>query len=349
MSREFAEALLTWFDQHGRHDLPWQHPRTPYRVWVSEVMLQQTQVSTVIGYFERWMQRFPDLKTLAAASLDEVLACWSGLGYYARARNLKRAADECVARFGGVAPEMLNDWLSLPGVGPTTAAAIMAQAFGAREAILDGNVKRVLSRLSAQPLPADRNDGIAALLQLAQSLLPKQRIADYTQALMDLGATLCTQRAPRCGDCPVRTLCLAQARQQQAQFPIKSKRLKRSSQRTRLLILEHGGEILLETRPARGIWGGLKCFPQADPDEDLSALIEQRFGAQASRITALPSFVHVFTHIDLTIEPVIATLDQRGVSQDWLSPNAARLQGLPKPVRHLLDTLYPTPIVPEPT
>jgi len=342
MANEFADRLLAWFDTHGRHDLPWQHPRTPYRVWISEVMLQQTQVSTVIGYFTRWMARFPDVGDLAQASVDEVLAHWSGLGYYARARNIKRAADLWVQRFAAGAPNCIPDWLALPGVGPSTAAAIMAQAYGARAAILDGNVKRVLSRLDAVAAPIDSAAAIRQLQARAEALLPHTRLSDYTQALMDLGATLCTPRDPDCARCPVRDICQAERLGLTRQIPRKGKAPKRSARDLRFLILEQSGEIALQTRANGGIWGGLQCFPEAAADQDPKESIATRYGLEVKSLRSLPAFVHVLTHLDLHIEPLVCDVAGAHLDLKWYAPERARELGLPKPVRSLIDTLYPT-------
>jgi len=357
----FSALLLDWFDIHGRHDLPWQHPRSAYRVWISEVMLQQTQVGTVIGYFERWMQRFPDLKTLSNAALDDVLAAWSGLGYYARARNIKRAADFCATQLNGELPTTLEGWLKLPGVGPSTAAAVLAQAFGARAAILDGNVKRVLARISAQLEPIDSPSGIRSLQALADSLLPHSRLADYTQAQMDLGATLCTQRDPACTRCPVERLCQAKAQQQVAQFPIKAKRLKRKHRHIRWLVCQReDGAILLEQRPPSGIWGALRSFPECPTDAKGAEIVAQLFALKVTNSRALDTFTHAFTHFDLTIEPLLLSVSETSVretatelreasSERFYKPSVAMSLGLPQPVRKLLIALEFSQLTDHPT
>jgi len=257
-----ADTLLAWFDTHGRHDLPWQHPRTPYRVWISEIMLQQTQVSTVVPYFERFLQRFPDVHSLAAAAQDDVLALWSGLGYYARARNLHRAAQHIVERHDGKFPTTLEAWLALPGIGRSTAGAILAQAFEQRQPILDGNVRRVLARYHAiDGWPGDRavQD---QLWKRAEAATPHRRIADYTQAIMDLGATVCT-RTPRCNQCPLSTGCGAHRLGRTADFPGRRPRKTLPVRLTAMLVLrDENGRILLVRRPPTGIWGGLWSLPE---------------------------------------------------------------------------------------
>ncbi|OZB75559.1 MAG: A/G-specific adenine glycosylase, partial [Halothiobacillus sp. 13-55-115] len=257
---DFHSRLLDWFDRHGRHDLPWQHPRTPYRVWISEIMLQQTQVATVIGYFNRFMQRFPSLDALAAAPVDEVLALWSGLGYYARARNL-HAAAQIMAQQG--VPETRAGWQALPGVGPSTAAAIMAQAFDVPETILDGNVKRVMARHAGIDRPIEQASTIQALYDVAKVHTPQTRVADYTQAIMDLGATLCTRHSSRCSGCPVSADCVAFASNRVESLPVRRRRQPVPTRRAVFMAIEDEAErLMLIRRPPTGIWGGLWCLPE---------------------------------------------------------------------------------------
>jgi A/G-specific adenine glycosylase len=301
----FAERLLTWHAAHGRHDLPWQHPRTPYRVWLSEVMLQQTQVATVIPYFERFLARFPTVESLAEAEQEEVLRYWAGLGYYARGRNLHACARAVVAR-GGF-PSAPAELATLPGIGPSTAAAIAAQAFGVRAAILDGNVKRVLARWRGVATPIDQSATTRALQTLADSLLPEARLADYTQALMDLGATLCKPRQPDCARCPVAADCVARREGLQTELPIKrSARPRRLRGAFWLLLQDPAGRILLEQRPPLGLWGGLWTLPEAE------TLVELLAGLPAGHAApeGLPSFRHAFTHFDLQVSPVRVQLAQ---------------------------------------
>ena len=248
----FADRLLAWFEKAGRHDLPWQQDRSLYRVWVSEVMLQQTQVQTVIPYFERFMARFPTVQALASAAEDEVLHFWSGLGYYARARNLHAAARRVVSERGGDLPLEREQWNALPGVGRSTAGAILAQALDQRHAILDGNVRRVLARWAAIEGAPGRPEVEARLWQLSEHLTPAVRAADYTQAIMDLGATLCTRTRPRCDACPVRADCVARQEGRQALLPTPRKVRHRPERRVHWLVLENAGSVLLSRRPARG-------------------------------------------------------------------------------------------------
>jgi len=345
MPPPFAERLLAWFDQHGRHDLPWQHPRTPYRVWVAEIMLQQTQVSTVLPYYTRFMARFADVETLAAADPDAVLALWSGLGYYARARNLHRAA-KCVAAAGAF-PLTLDGWLALPGIGRSTAAAILAQAYGQRHAILDGNVRRLLARHAGidgwpgQPAVA------AQLWAVAQSLLPSVRLADYTQAQMDLGATVCTARAPRCTQCPLAEDCVARRDGRIAGLPAPRPRRERPQRSTTVLLVAAGdGRWLLERRPPAGIWGGLWCAPLADTAEAGRALLAQRYGVDVDVDAgmALPPLAHAFTHFDLEMQPLrlaAAALAPTALEAParWLTMDELLALGLPAPLRRLYTHL----------
>jgi A/G-specific adenine glycosylase len=338
MTDTYAARLLAWYDRHGRKDLPWQHPRTPYRVWISEVMLQQTQVATALPYFERFVAALPDVRTLASAALDDVLALWSGLGYYTRARNLHRAARLCVERHGGDLPAGVAELSALPGIGRSTAAAIAAQAHGARHAILDGNVRRVLSRrhgVDGDPASARTH---ARLWQLAESLLPHERLADYTQAQMDLGATLCRRRNPDCARCPVAEDCHAREHALQDLLPA-PKRRRTSPERDVVLLLATDAEqrVLCETRPASGIWGGLVSVPEfADRD----ALERARAELALSALVELPPFVHVFSHFRLRAQPYAARIaapraigdtTQRMVARDELDRVA-----LPAPIRRLL-------------
>ncbi len=342
---DFAVRLLAWFDRCGRHDLPWQRDRTPYSVWVSEIMLQQTQVATVIPYFERFVARFPDVDTLAAAPLDEVLALWAGLGYYARGRNLHRAAQIVVAQCGGALPEALDELIALPGIGRSTAGAILAQAKGQRHPILDGNVKRVLARYHAvEGWPGERAVE-ARLWRFADAHTPTERVADYTQAIMDLGATLCVRRRPACTVCPVADACRACRLGVQARLPAPRPRRERPHRRCVMLVVtDPGGRVLLERRPERGIWGGLYSLPELDADDSAGAWCSRRLGVELRDERELPELAHAFTHFDLTIAPRLVRLatDCGGVMESaslvWY--NAARSDlGIAAPIRVLLDTL----------
>jgi A/G-specific adenine glycosylase len=321
----FAKRLLKWHARHGRHDLPWQHPRTAYRVWIAEIMLQQTQVATVIPYYARFLARFPDAPALAAAKLDDVLALWAGLGYYARARNLHRAAREIVAKHQGAFPRDFDAVLALPGIGRSTAGAILAQAFGARHAILEGNARRVFARHAAIAGWAGEPRVAAKLWRVAEHRLPDTQLADYTQAVMDLGATVCTARAPRCDACPVASDCAARKRNAIAKFPAPRPRRERPQRIAQLLLIENArGELLLERRPERGIWGGLWCPP----------VVEGR-RTPARAYAKLVPIHHAFTHYDLELRPVRVRANGTHAG-DWVKLRALSRYGLPAPVRKLL-------------
>ena len=342
----FAARLLHWFDRHGRHDLPWQHPRTPYRVWLSEVMLQQTQVATVVPYFQRFVAALPTLDALAHAPSDQVLALWSGLGYYSRARNLQRAARICIERHGGVVPETLDELHALPGIGRSTAAAILAQAHGRRHAILDGNVKRVLARHAG--VAGDVSDAKVqrSLWALAEARLPRARMADYTQALMDLGATLCTRRAARCGSCPLASDCAALREGRVDELPGRKRARVVPERRVTLLLLrDHAGRVLIERRPPAGIWGGLWSVPEFAPGEDVEAAAASRYGVTTDALLPTSGFVHRFTHFRLDAAAVCARVrnglpavaDHDGLR--WTNARELDTVGLPTPVRALLNRI----------
>ncbi len=342
----FADRLLAWYDREGRKDLPWQRDRHAYRVWVSEIMLQQTQVATVIGYFDRFMARFPRLRDLAEAPLDDVLALWAGLGYYTRARNLHRAAQACVERHDGELPRDIIALADLPGIGRSTAGAILAQAHGDRHAILDGNARRVLARHAGIEGAVEQTSVQRALWQLAEDRLPTSRLADYTQAMMDLGATLCTRRRPACARCPVRDDCVALARDIVEQLPGKRATRAVPTRRTRMLIARDAqGRVLVERRPPTGIWGGLFSLPQIDEGEDARAVFAERYGLKVDAPRALAPFTHVFSHFKLEIQPEVYPLaapSTRARDDDalrWLDLTQLDAVGLPRPVRELLDTL----------
>ena len=341
---------------YGRNSLPWQNTRDPYRVWLSEIMLQQTQVSTVIGYFERFLQRFSTVAHLAAAQPDDVLALWSGLGYYSRARNLHRCAQQVVALHAGKFPETARELQTLPGIGPSTAAAIASLCFAERVAILDGNVKRVLTRLLAFSGDLSQGANERKLLTIAKRLLPDQNLTEsmprYTQGVMDLGATVCTPRKPLCNICPVQNLCQGLAAGEPENFPVKTRKLKRSAQRLVLLWAHRpDGSLWLERRPVSGIWGGLFCLPVFETEYDLESFLPADVLGQGLQI--LEPFMHVLTHKDLQLQavraafpifqkmplrrldaPVIAEPDVFGA---WFGPNEWPALGLPAPVRKLLS------------
>jgi len=328
---EFARKLILWQRRHGRHGLPWQGTRDPYRIWLSEIMLQQTQVAAVIPYYERFLARFPDIDALAGASEDEVLRHWSGLGYYARGRNLLLAARE-VARAGRF-PDTYEEIHALPGVGPSTAAAIAAFAFGRRAAILDGNVKRVLARCFG-------TEGEKAQWALAQKLLPARGIETYTQALMDLGATVCTRARPACGRCPVARGCVALRDGRIEELPAMRKRKALPLKHATWLVLLHKGSVLLERRPGAGIWGGLWVFPESR-NEDAAAICRTNFSCEIARAQKLPVIEHGFTHFRLNIQPLRCSVKRKlphaeAPGRIWLEVADAVRAAVPAPVRKLL-------------
>ncbi len=341
--RDFAQRLIAWQLVHGRHDLPWQAGADVYAVWVSEVMLQQTRVETVIPYYRRFMARFPDVRALAATAQAEVLALWSGLGYYARARNLHAAARQIVARHDGVFPRRFEDILALPGVGPSTAAAIAALAYGERRAILDGNVRRVLCRVFGIEGWPGHPEVEKTLWRLARDLLPEEGMRAYTQGLMDLGATVCTPTAPRCAMCPCAGDCVAARTGRQQELPTPRPRRRLPLRATGMLILRHGGEILLERRPPAGLWGGLWSLPEcpagADPGQAAA-----RLGLRARQYHALPRLTHAFTHFRLEIRPWTVWVERPQTLAEphgrlWLPAADAIGAALPSPVRRLLGRL----------
>lgn len=345
MTPRFSLRLLRWFDQHGRKHLPWQNPITPYRVWVSEIMLQQTQVDTVIPYFERFMQRFPDVKALAAAPIDEVLHLWTGLGYYARARNLHRSAQIIAAQYQGRFPADAQVLGELPGVGRSTAAAITSIAFEQPTAILDGNVKRVLARHNAisgwpgLPRVAEK------LWQVAEGHMPDKRCRDYTQAIMDLGATVCTRARPKCALCPVAADCVALAEDNPAGYPGKKPARDKPVKSAYLLLLQApNGDVLLVQRPPQGIWGGLWCLPELAVDQCLDSHIATRYGAMRDR-EHWPGWRHTFSHYHFDIQPVLIRLAKRpaGVLEPdrhiWYNLRQPASVGLAAPVKTLLQRL----------
>jgi A/G-specific adenine glycosylase len=337
----FAGKLIRWQARHGRHDLPWQRTRDPYRVWLSEVMLQQTQVATVIPYYERFLARFPDVKALAGVPLDEVLALWSGLGYYSRARNLHAAAQVVAESYGSRFPRTREALASLPGVGRSTAAAIAVFAFGGREAILDGNVKRVLARhFAVRGYPGEKRIE-NRLWKIAEAQLPAKNIERYTQALMDLGAGLCTRRHPACASCPLRMSCEAHARGKAEGYPAPRPRRVLPRRDTTMLLLLREGEVLLEKRPPTGVWGGLWCLPEMPAGADPREYCGRRFGAKRVHATRLPLLRHGFTHFTLDVTPVVCRLEVAASflaepGQVWLVLEEAARAAIPAPVRKLL-------------
>lgn len=341
--RSFAAALIDWHTVHGRHDLPWQITRDPYAIWVSEIMLQQTQVATVIPYYRRFIDRFPDIKHLAVAPLESVLKLWSGLGYYSRARNLHRAAQTIMHEHGGRFPTTYERVVALPGIGRSTGAAICAFAYGERRAILDGNVKRVLTRhFAIEGYPGNR-DVEARLWRRAEALLPSAEIGTYTQALMDLGAAVCTRHNPQCTSCPVVVGCLARVRGLVNLLPTPRPRKALPQRKSVMLVLAHEGQILFERRPESGIWGGLWCLPETS-GEELKSLCLARYGAHVADECTLAHVKHGFTHFSLTIDPRLMRVTEvqpraMEANQIWMPLEEAISAAIPAPVRRILRGL----------
>ena len=344
-----ARRVVAWQRAQGRHGLPWQHTTDPYRVWLSEVMLQQTQVSTVLAYYPRFLDRFPDVAALAAAPLDDVLALWSGLGYYSRARNLHRCAQAVMAEHGGQFPRSAALLETLPGIGRSTAAAIAAFSYGERAAILDGNVKRVLTRALGFDGDLASSAEEKKLWAQAEALLPEHGsdMPAYTQGLMDLGATVCLARNPNCLLCPLAEPCVARAAGDTARYPVKTKKLKRGARRHALLWLMQGERLWLVQRRATGVWAGLWSLPEFDDLDELVALCADWPGHGE----ALPAFKHVLTHFDWTLEPWRWALPERASAKTvaaitaalpghdagrWVTRAEALAMGLPAPIRALL-------------
>ena len=337
----FAARVVAWQRTHGRHDLPWQNTRDPYRIWLSEIMLQQTQVSAVIPYYQRFLAALPDVTALARVPLDDVFALWSGLGYYRRAQHLHAAAKAIVDGHGGAFPRDPAVLAALPGIGRSTAAAIAALAFGVRAAILDGNVKRVLARHAGIDGWPGAPKVEAQLWAIAEAHLPADGVAAYTQGLMDLGATLCTRSSPRCELCPVAADCIARLNGRTAELPAPRPRKVLPQRALRVLLLERSGEWLLEKRPLQGIWGGLWSLPECALDDDVSSIVRTRFAAEIGRSEALPPVLHGFTHFGLTLHPQRITVDAwpaRAAEPGlvWLTPGDALHAALPAPIRTIL-------------
>ncbi len=340
---DFSARLLRWFDQHGRHDLPWQVANDPYRVWVSEVMLQQTQVKTVLQYYDRFIWRFPTVQALAAATWDEVAPYWAGLGYYARARNLHKAA-QAVAEAGQF-PQDLDGWMALAGIGRSTAGALMSLGLRDYGVIMDGNVKRVLTRYFAIEGDSAKPPVINQLWQLATELTPVQRNADYTQAIMDLGATLCTPKKPLCLYCPMQADCQAYAQNRVLQFPQKTAKKPNPTRQAQVLFLQVGTQYLWVQRPDQGLWGGLWCLPIVENPELLQQ-VQQEFGLEWQMgVQIKHSFTHFHwllqaVHVDVdqaTALQVLAALGMQDLPQQWLEPSQAGAVGIPQAMVKLLD------------
>ncbi|MEO7206604.1 MAG: A/G-specific adenine glycosylase [Steroidobacteraceae bacterium] len=346
-SEQFAQRLLEWFRVHGRHTLPWQIDPTSYRVWVSEVMLQQTQVATVIPFYARFMARFPDNDALASAPLDEVLHLWTGLGYYARARNLLACAKIIAAQHGGVFPNRLEEVTALPGIGRSTAGAILALSRGQRHPILDGNAKRVLARVFGIEGNPGSKAVLAALWQQAEACTPEQDVAAYTQGMMDLGATLCTRARPACALCPMNSRCVAALEGRQKELPGKKLKRDRPSREATLLIAQTGSKgstaVLLERRPRAGLWGGLWSPPQFASEREALEWCTREFGDAIESETLMP-IDHAFTHFDLRLKPVLVRGRQKAAVLDgedrlWYQLDAPPRVGLPQPILQLIERL----------
>lgn len=347
MAAEFSRRLLQWFDQYGRKDLPWQQNRSTYRVWLSEIMLQQTQVVTVIPYFERFIDHFPTVEKLASADEDEVLHLWSGLGYYARARNLHKTAQQVIADFAGKFPQDIEQMMSLPGIGRSTAAAILAQAYDLRHAILDGNVRRVLTRFhGVEGWPGNKKIE-TQLWQYAEQHTPETRLADYTQAIMDLGATLCTRKPPQCELCPLNSDCVALEKNCVADLPTpKPKKTKPVKAARMLVLMDDSEQILLEKRPPTGIWGGLWSLPELAMEEDVAIYCQQQWQFKVGKIIDGESFRHTFSHyhFDITACTVKVKNPSQCVMeaerQVWYNSSQNHRLGLAAPVQTILNRIY---------
>lgn len=344
MTNKFSQSVLRWFDKHGRKHLPWQQSITPYRVWLSEIMLQQTQVTTVIPYFERFIARFPNVDTLAAAPIDEVLHLWTGLGYYARARNLHRCAQTVVTQYGGEFPDTVEALSELTGIGRSTAGAIVSIAHQKRAAILDGNVKRVLARYHAVDGWPGQTDTLNQLWEIAEEYTPKARTRDYTQAMMDMGAIICTRSKPSCDICPLQSGCLAYAQGKQTSYPGKKPKKTLPVKEVQLIMLRNpAGDIWLNQRPPQGIWGGLWSFPELAIDADPKAYVTH-MGAKAVEQETWDSYRHTFSHYHLDITPVLIQLAKTPTriseaSSVWYNLHQPEALGLAAPVKKLLEKL----------
>lgn len=340
----FATRVVEWQVEFGRNELPWQNTRDPYRVWLSEIMLQQTQVVTVKGYFSRFLTRFPDVSSLAASSLDDVLALWSGLGYYSRARNLRQCAINVETIHGGAFPRSIDGLESLPGIGRSTAAAIASLCYGHRVAILDGNVKRVLTRVLGFGEDLASATNVRLLWAEATLLLPTadlhHAMPRYTQGLMDLGATVCLTKNPRCSECPLASVCIAKARGEPEKYPVKTRKIKRSSQSVWLLVARQvDGSVLLNKRPTPGVWAGLFCVPLYENRVALDAHVPPEL---RNEMADMPVFTHVLTHKDLHLHPVFLSAPNRSPEFSdgkWIGADQWPLLGLPAPIRKLLMTI----------
>ena len=342
---DFSERVLSWYARHGRKDMPWQQNPTSYRVWVSEIMLQQTQVATVIPYYERFMQSFVDVHALAAANVDDVLHHWSGLGYYARARNLHKAAEIICREHDGSLPLTFNAVVALPGIGRSTAGAILALSRGERYAILDGNVKRVLARNYAVEGWPGNTSVAATLWRYAEQHTPNADVAAYTQAMMDLGATVCTRIKPACMNCPLATDCQAHAMARETDFPGRRPKKIKPRKETHMLLVQCNAAIYLERRPAAGIWGGLWSLPELESEFDLASWCASELNTEPLAVEKWDTVHHSFTHFDLDIEPIAVRVDDcsRKVADTddvvWYQLAAPNKLGMATPVAGLIQKL----------
>ena len=341
--QQFSRQVLDWYDKYGRKTLPWQQEKTPYKVWLSEVMLQQTQVTTVIPYFERFMARFPTVTDLANAPLDEVLHLWTGLGYYARARNLHKAAQQVASQHGGRFPENFDDVSALPGVGRSTAGAILSLSLGQRFPILDGNVKRVLARCYAVEGWPGRKEVEKRLWEISDAVTPAQGVERFNQAMMDLGALVCTRSKPKCEICPLNNGCVAYAQGTWAKYPGKKPKQQLPEKVGYFLLMQHENEVYLNQRPPSGLWGGLFCFPQFGDEAALRDWLHER-GLEAHGLTQLTAFRHTFSHFHLDIVPMWLSVSGSGACMDegtglWYHLAQPPAVGLAAPVERLLQQL----------
>jgi len=341
----FSQKMIRWHKNHGRHDLPWKKNMSPYRIWISEMMLQQTQVATVIPYFERFMNKFPVLEDLAKAPLDEVIKLWAGLGYYSRAKYLHQTAQIIVEKYNSEFPNMPEELIKLPGIGRSTAGAILAFAFNASAPILDGNVKRIFIRVHGLEMTTQAHSTQKELWRLAEYYLPKNSIREYTQSLMDLGATLCLRKKPHCDMCPLINYCIAYKNKDTHRLPLPIQRKKLPIKKTFFLILKNKqGQVLLEKRPPVGIWSNLWSFPEIKDLTDLKIHLNE-FGLKSTSQTTLQTFKHTFSHYHLQITPIVINtmLSQKSITETkqivWISKKQLNDYGLPKPAFSLFDSL----------
>jgi A/G-specific adenine glycosylase len=345
-SPSFSELLLAWYDQNGRKDLPWQHERTPYRVWLSEVMLQQTQVVTVIPYFQRFIETFPDICSLAQAPVDDVMKLWAGLGYYARARNLHRCAQIICEQYQGQFPDDIESIQALPGIGRSTAGAILAQAFGRRGVILDGNVKRVLGRYRAIAGWPGHTSVSQQLWAIAEEYTPHDRTSDYTQAIMDLGTLVCTRRSPRCNECPVQQTCIAFADGNIDAYPGRKSKKNKPLRQIKVAVCHRSREsVLLLKRPPAGIWGGLWSLPQCDHSMPIESFVHTALQYKTGEMLLCPELSHEFTHFRLQIQPAYIEITENShhVANSglrWFTKDDIQDIGMPSPIEKLVKQFF---------